>query len=139
MTYWIIQFETLYSIDDLSTQYYDAVDDSPSLGINYYRIRAMSDNGSLTYSNITSVNIKRQSERSVQLYPIPANDYIQLDGMECVDCSIKLYNSEYRKIDIEKSTLDGGKIKLNIEHLLPGFYLLHIEGKENEVLKFVKI
>lgn len=50
---------------------YVQVDMNPAKGINYYRIKATSTNGQITYSNIVKIDVGEQNN-GISIYPNPA-------------------------------------------------------------------
>lgn len=77
-------FETVAQLDGRGTtqtrQFYNATDESPRLGINYYRLRQTDTDGSFRYSPIRSAILRTNGE--LLLIGQPANEQLQLEGLE---------------------------------------------------------
>ncbi len=55
----------------VALQHYDYVHESPSAGMNYYRLKQLDFDGKFEYSNIVSVNFESANEQILQVYPNP--------------------------------------------------------------------
>ena len=112
---------------------YKSVDDSPLTGLNYYRIRQVSTDGSVRYSEIRVVNNKMLE--GLHIFPNPGRDLFTISGME------KGRMHQIRVLDINgkliQSAVTGNDIyRLQMNEAAPGMYLIQIDGKEN--LRMVK-
>ncbi|WP_299365856.1 T9SS type A sorting domain-containing protein, partial [Winogradskyella sp.] len=72
------------------------------------------------------------SEQGIKVYPNPASDFIQIDGI--------VQEYDYIIIDINGKTITKGKTgannSINIQNLAKGTYFLNIESKRTS--KFIK-
>lgn len=92
-------------------------------------------NESDTCETVSSINSIPYSQRSIRIYPNPANQYVILEGLENGD--------EVQLFDISGKVAKQAMLKtsqLDISDLLPGFYLLKAgrKGRYLGVFKMVK-
>ena len=69
--------DTVYALNNGEfTQNYDATDFSPYQGMNYYRLKIVGLDGSITYSPIVAVRVT--NEKAPLMYPNPANTVVNI-------------------------------------------------------------
>ena len=74
-----INFGTIGTKKATNSSLYEFLHTSPVNGINYYRLRMVSTDGSITYSEIRTVKMQLTDKSAyVQLYPNPANNILFL-------------------------------------------------------------
>ena len=120
---------------------YQLVDNNPTEGINYYRIKMVDKNGSYTYTNVVNVSLN-QANYSLLLYPVPVKDNLialirngkaELASVQIVDI--------YGKVILQKQIQLGtgiNKIMLNTASLAKGSYILVVRGENVRQQQFVK-
>jgi hypothetical protein len=123
----------------LSQDYY-FVDDDPSPGVNYYRLRQVDFDGAEQVHRVVSVRV-RSKENRIRFFPTLAIDHLTVHYPQ-VQAAGKLIvlntlGRAVRQIDVPSGALQQ---QFNIAALLPGTYILqHWEGRKVEVLgRFVK-
>ena len=147
-------FEVQHSADGVNFEYvgtvyakgeggssYQLVDNNPTEGINYYRIKMVDKNGSYTYTNVVNVSLN-QANYSLLLYPVPVKDNLialirngkaELASVQIVDI--------YGKVILQKQIQLGtgiNKIMLNTASLAKGSYILVVRGENVRQQQFVK-
>jgi hypothetical protein len=96
-------------------------DHSPMAGVNYYRIKAVDQNGGISYSTLRKVRM--QKDEQVLFYPNPVRDYItipaaleSLSMIKIFDFSGKLcYQNKFlgkTNTQVDLSSLENGEYKL---------------------------
>lgn len=104
---------------------YSSVDQSPYIGVSYYRLKQTDFNGTLEYSPLKSVNIELYYPE-IQLYPNPAQNEISVQGEELDKQEIKLFN--FLGQDVTRSAtltkISPSEFQVNIELLSNGFYTI---------------
>lgn len=101
---------------------------------NYYRVLQTDKDGKSSYSKIVSLNYQQLSAVTIQPNPVLAE--MRVSGLEKYEM--------YAIVDVTGKVVMKEKIKdasnaINVAHLLPGLYLLKLEGREgNQSLKFIK-
>lgn len=113
---------------------YEAIDEQPYFGISYYRLKQTDFDGKHEYSEIKSVNLKRDYA-AIEVYPNPASEYIIVAGIDNSTESVELIDAMgivVETINIGKATL----LTLDLHQYPSGIYLIRAD---NEIVKFVKL
>jgi hypothetical protein len=127
-------WKTIYSTNtgvssSKSTGYIDSECDEPEA---YYRLQLQDGNGHATYSDILFVKWREQDAFTV--YPNPAKNeiYVQYAGnIKQVSCT----SVDGRRWMINHQQSSSGLIKLNIQHLPAGLYIINMNGRKRVVIK----
>ncbi len=111
------------------TTHYSIIDDSPYLGISFYRLKQIDDDGTQTIFPMKAVTIE-VLETIINLYPNPTNDILEIswNGIELK--TLLLLNSLGQDVTDNISRLVENKThtKLNLTNLAEGNYYLVING-----------
>ncbi len=117
-------------------QYKDA---NGTTNSNWYRLRILAKDGSISYSKILSIKIDGQP--NLQLYPNPASDqlFVQMNLPQFGIQSLKITDMTGKTILEQKIRLNSNteRVIINIAHFAPGSYLLISTGNLTPI-KFVK-
>jgi outer membrane protein assembly factor BamB len=106
-------------------QYYSAVDDNPLNGINYYRLKEVSLNGNIFYSQIITVNISK--DPAPRISPNPANTYFTvLAGAEPIE-EINLLDASGKKIEHVVNGYSSTSVTVATGSLATGIYIVEIK------------
>lgn len=112
---------------------YNAVDDAPANGNNYYQLRMIDMDGQFTKSNI--VQVKLQSKPAISLYPNPVHEVMKFQNIAGVK-TIQILAADGRLLLVTKPGLSG---EINVAKLSSGFYIARlITDGEVTVLNFIK-
>jgi hypothetical protein len=85
------QIDTVYALNNGEfTQNYDATDFNPSPGMNYYRLKIVDLDGSITYSPIVAVRVT--NEKAPLMFPNPANTYVNIAAGTDLIRYVNVYN-----------------------------------------------
>src|SRR5690606_20568366 len=110
-------------------------DTNPFEGINYYRLKQIDRNGTMTIYEPKSVNAGSFATSKVKVYPNPASDkvflYINASVAEKVDVSI--VNAAGKLVHTETISVQAGNnnYQLNInKQLVAGAYVIKVAGSE---------
>jgi uncharacterized delta-60 repeat protein len=114
-----------------SNQQFSYEDVSPLTGDNYYRLAAVSADGSAAYSNIISIP---NNTGAVKIYPNPAKHNLQIEGLQ------PMYKTKLSVTDINGNTrmnlfFTGSSYNLNIAQLKQGNYVLKLENNGSVITK----
>ena len=125
---WIVLFSTVDE-DHLTYSY---VDEKPTNGKNYYRLKITDKNYAVHYSRtVTMTNVLIEG---VKLYPVPATDLLVLENRESVNL-LEIIDVE-GKIIRSMAYRGLNRIQLSINDLQPGLYYLRVDN--SLILKFNK-
>ena len=125
------QFSTVGSVTAASYNtvpgQYAFTDLQPLQGLNYYRLAMMDEDGTVTYSGVRTVNFGGSSDVTVNMYPNPATDLLNLtfthvDGT----VSIRLFNSSGGIV--RTMTTTSASVQLPVSDLAKGVYIAEIVG-----------
>ena len=116
---------------------YDLTNSRLLPGTNYYRIKAVSTDGTIRYSEVVSAD---NTAATASIYPNPVRDYVTVQGLK---------SNEQAKISIANANgtvlakgVSGGSthFKASAANLQPGTYYLSITTNtgKTETLQFVK-
>lgn len=121
---------------------YRMLDQSPIIGVNYYRLKQVDYNGAYSYSETIAINTDRGA--GIQIYPNPATDDLFIDigddleeGIHTVlitDVSGKILNEQINFSQNSKTY----KIA-NFSKLSSGIYLIKILDQNEEMIKVAKV
>jgi Secretion system C-terminal sorting domain len=114
---------------------YSFTDDQPLSGINQYRLRQVDFDGRETYSTIVSLNFSVTT--TIQLYPNPARDQLQVKTSASGSGTILISNAA--GIAVLRTGFTGSGRTLDISRLPAGHYLLQlITGPDTVTVPFIK-
>ncbi len=105
-------------------------------GKNYYRIKAVSGDGVVRYSEVVSAD---NSANTASVYPNPARDYVTVQGLkanETANISITDGNGNVR---VKGVSTGSAQYRSQLTNLQPGTYYVNITANgKTETVKFVK-
>ncbi|RYF96935.1 MAG: T9SS type A sorting domain-containing protein [Chitinophagaceae bacterium] len=116
---------------------YRIIDETPFSGNNFYRIKQVDKDGSITYSNIINVYVvPKQLQLSV--YPNPVDDimHIRLNQQQPGTCMISLTDMNGRTV-FRKNILGaaaGAEIRIDMSAYSAQLYMLVIRNNKNEII-----
>jgi hypothetical protein len=121
------------------THDYEFIDESPSPGTNYYRLRQEDFDSRFEYSKVVSIHFDNGG--SVQLYPTLAEASVNLRFTKPTEETSRLLMFDFggrlvHQQDIEPET---ELLSVSTDDLMPGQYLARVQsGRTVENLRFVK-
>jgi murein tripeptide amidase MpaA len=121
---------------------YKYLDSTPFTGNNFYRIRQVDKNGTISYSH--TVNIYYYPVTSfVSVYPNPVTDVlnVKINANSVDQYSINITDLAGRKIYEEKISTGETRIEVNInlKDKAAQLYILTIRNKKNEIIATHKV
>src|SRR5690606_28453368 len=119
---------------DRSLGNYMLTDYLPMNGINTYRLKQIDHDGSVTYSNIISVNFSGTS--LVRTFPNPFQDQFTLafNDESLVNTTANLLSAN--GVRLARIKISGMTQTIYMEKYAPGVYLLQLQN--GEVLRMIK-
>ncbi len=115
---------------------YNNYDYSPLAGKNFYRLITLDLDGKKTYSDIVLLNFDNVAKASLYVYPNPAHDQVTVNLSD-----LPIYNNTLSVMDITGSkvipnmAVNGNSIKLNIENLKSGSYIVKVITADGTVVQ----
>ena len=129
--------------NNMDVNNYSGLDEKPAPGIYYYRIKGISNNGAIGYSETVKV-VMMNVKAGLYVYPNPVTNGtigLQMNSMHAGVYSVRLLNSAGQSIVTKSVNHAGGTASVNIQYpaQLTGHYQLEIIGnnKKKTVLKVV--
>ena len=117
--------DTAYALNSGEfTQNYDATDFYPSEGMNYYRLKIVDLDGSISYSPIVAVRVT--NEKAPLMYPNPANTFVNIAPGTDLIKYVNIYNILGSAILRIPDAGSQGIIKIPTYSLANGLYFVEI-------------
>ena len=115
---------------------YSIIDRSPYAKHTYYRLMQTDYDGKYTFSKIVAINNSKSSTDNISIYPNPASDIINIDGIENTN-ELTIYNSVGQVVnsDINITKISEDSLKINISELPTGFYFVKTPTQTIKLIK----
>jgi hypothetical protein len=122
------EFNNILEVKATNSSLYNAVDNNPNIGTNYYRLKMVNLDGTSKYSNIISIDY--DEDASYVTFENPANNNEILITTNLKNPIIKIATSVGTNINFEKLTTQKG-YKLKLPNISGGLYNISIisDGK----------
>lgn len=143
-----VNFSSIHNITVTAlrcNQPFDYTDANPLPGVNYYRLKMISADGKVDYSNIVALinSSKGFDIFSISPNPVTAGNFnLNLFSSSAVPVEIKIMDMQGRVVEQQSKNITAGlnSINFNVEKLAAGTYAISaITGKDkSRVLRFVK-
>lgn len=126
------------------TPAFSFTDMQPANGVNHYRIKQVSKDGTFKYSNVIALTYNR-IKVSVKLFPTVTTESITIQTESSISMKLRLdFIDEYGRMMAQReATVTTGTTKLNqnVSALSTGVYYVKIVNDKNEIIaveRFVK-
>src|SRR4030095_8864605 len=117
--------DTVYAMNNGEfTQNYDATDFNPYMGMNYYRLKIVALDGSITYSPIVAVRVT--NEKAPLIFPNPANSFVNIARGSDPIKYINIYNILGSAILRIPDASSQAFIKIPTQSFPAGMYIIEI-------------
>jgi hypothetical protein len=118
---------------------YQFTDNSPAIGTNFYRIKAVDIDGKIMYSNVISLN---WVSNQIVVYPIPARDVVNImvSSSQSQDLRIQLFTMNGQVLQ-EKVVprVQQATIPIYRKNMAAGMYLIRIVDMKSGAVQTEKI
>jgi hypothetical protein len=111
-------------------------DNSPHIGISYYRLKQTDFDGQYSYSQTRS--IYRELEKSaLKIFPNPTKNYITISGDKTELEQSEIYNSLGKEVTFKTKQIsnEGSKLIIDLSNLSDGIYYLRTKKLTKKVSK----
>ncbi|HEY1113214.1 MAG TPA: T9SS type A sorting domain-containing protein [Chitinophagaceae bacterium] len=119
---------------------YTFVDEQPSQGVSFYRIRSIDVDGKFKFSTVISFS-NGKSAAILRAYPMPARNQVTLQhGAIEGKAQVTISSEDGRIVKRQVLTVGSMLTSIDLSSLKAGLYLLRLENSNGEVetLKLVK-
>jgi len=137
------EFNSLSTVsfeDNKSNIYTESYTDrNPVAGVNYYRLKIVDNNGSVSYSEI--ISLVNKATASISVSPNPVSEVLHLSHNlnTSTVSTVTVYSAEGNKLLTNNITGQAGDISVNIKKLKSGSYILVLDNTVERVsTKFIK-
>ncbi len=122
---------------------YGHIDQRPSLGRNYYRIKKVYFNGYFEYTAIKSAVIKGDSQKEVFVYPNPTPDVLTIRSADAFKQTVIVKVLNHQGMQLLEYSIPSGKHteSIDLSNYAPGIYHVHLiyEKEKDITFKVIKI
>ena len=114
---------------------YEYADQSPVMGLNYYRLKMIDTDGTFGYSKILPLEFR--SDKNLLIYPNPVSNKVTVQFDSKLKAGIRLLNAAGQIVKIK--TTSGLSAELDVSDLPDGLYVIEIspENGMKEVRKLL--
>jgi hypothetical protein len=141
-----VNFEVIGNVtaagNSQETSLYNFDDVAPFSGLNYYRLRLVSKDGSAEISEVVVLEIEDKGN-SYTFYPNPAQDevFYQYTTDVAEDLQIEVLDVLGRVLSNKnvKATAGGNNLRVDMSNLVPGSYLVRVTHTATGVVHSAKI
>jgi hypothetical protein len=114
-----------YSVEDLE----------PYMGLSYYKLMQVDNNGESTLSDIRSVNLQLDNERDLLIYPNPTLGVLNITSSRSQLRNLELFNSLGKQLEINILAIGDHSVTIDVSNLTQGVYLLKSGERSYKILK----
>ncbi|WP_118976757.1 T9SS type A sorting domain-containing protein [Taibaiella koreensis] len=116
---------------------YRFIDNGPTTGKSFYRLKQIDQNGGFAYSNVAAVMFRKE-KNAISLYPNPASNELIIEGLEH-NATICIMNTLGQNLRTLKS--NENQVHLNVSDLVDGVYYIVVTDQDDKEInrqKFLK-
>ncbi len=115
---------------------YSLVDQDPFSGVSFYRLKITGKDGTVSYSQWQQVSFTGRP--TIQVYPNPATDYINISGVNITSGSTtpKAVLSDISGRVMRQAVLSGQPTQLSLTGLAHGTYILRVINADGTAQSF---
>jgi hypothetical protein len=123
--------KSLYTAED---------DDLYQGGLNYYRIEAVDIDGSVSYSDVVTIDPAPNTTTQIQIYPNPVGDELHISKPTTTIINNAVIIDAIGRILVQVNSFNNFTNSIPLGNLPTGFYDLKVIDSKNQVtnIKFIK-
>jgi Bacterial Ig-like domain (group 2)/Secretion system C-terminal sorting domain len=131
-----ITFTKIKTVNSKGNGSYDALDDMPITGKNYYRLKIVGKDSTFNYSVVRLIKVVKDGGGVFSVYPNPVKDKLTIIFLPDANAitKVKMINQQGQKVLVKEIT---GNTPLSIAYLPKGIYMLQLLA--NGQMKTVKL
>ncbi|MFT6243481.1 MAG: hypothetical protein ACJAXI_000243 [Crocinitomicaceae bacterium] len=114
---------------------YSAEDLEPYIGLSYYKLIQVDNNGESTLSDIRSVNLQLDNERDLSIYPNPTLGVLNITGSRSQLEKLEFLNSVGKQLEVNILASGEHSVTIDVSNLSQGVYLLKSGERSYKILK----
>jgi hypothetical protein len=118
---------------------YSYWDNAPVSGINYYRLRMKDAAGRFTYSKVVTATVKGQASFTVEAYPNPAHDMVNVSVYGDMGNNATVTITDLSGKVLQQVSMSGNTAGIQLNGLASGIYLIkYTDDKQSQTLRVTK-
>jgi hypothetical protein len=136
-----INFTAFASQPATGSRNYSQLHTAPQPGLNYYRLKVIDIDGSVTYSEIRKVNFGKADDK-IALYPIPANTSVNITvsaGMVNKPATISIFSIDGRLMLQQTIPAFSQTETINVSKLASGKYIFSININNETINRQIEV
>jgi len=117
---------------------YSFIDETPTTGMNYYRLRQVDLDGAFTYTEVVSVDFDGETAPfTLNINPTASSNQVQITLSEAFDkdLNVEIYDALGRKVMNTSIRMGENVLPLNISTFTKGQYFVRLYNSDNTVTK----
>lgn len=114
---------------------YSAEDLEPYMGLSYYKLIQVDNNGESTLSDIRSVTLQLDNERGLSIYPNPTLGVLNITGSRSQLEKLELFNSVGKQLEVNILASGDHSVTIDVSNLTQGVYLLKSGERSYKIIK----
>jgi hypothetical protein len=115
---------------------YSCEDTNPFLGLNYYRLKEVDQDGSFKYSETRVVNL--ESTQDVTIYPNPTNSIFSIQVKDIESKEIQFFNSMGQEVELNIIASSSDLVQYDTNELSEGIYYVKVTtGLDSKTYKLI--
>lgn len=115
------------------TNHYTFLDDRPTAGVNYYRLRQVDFDGMDDFSEVIAIEQAQSDFENLTAYPVPTESEVfvdfELNTPGQVQLSLTDLSGRILSLDTYKAIPGTNQVKLDLSSFAPGIYFVQLESK----------
>ncbi len=120
-----------------STIEYTFIDESPNIGLNYYRLKQVDFDGQFEYSKVITVNFDRKNSDDLEVFPNPTSafaDVLLPESLTDRETVVTLHDFAGREV-LRRKEQPSNSVRLELEGLPAGYYTINVRSGNETFIK----